>query len=181
MELQPHPDSPCSPANAIHVRAVRPGDDKLSLLFTVDGDIRAIFVPEKGSAQRTDGLWRHSCFEAFIRSPGRQGYVELNLSPSGAWAAYRFDDYRAGMQSAEIAPPTIKVQKDNAHLGLVAEVDLASIAELNGPDPWQLALSAVIETQDGSLSHWALAHPQGAADFHHPDCFVLDLPPAGEP
>ena len=34
-----------------------------------------------------------------------------------------------------------------------------------------------IEEQDGRKSYWALAHPPGKPDFHHPDCFVLDLPP----
>jgi len=25
-----------------------------------------------------------------------------------------------------------------------------------------------------------LAHPPGKPDFHHPDCFALELPPASE-
>ena len=43
--------------------------------------------------------------------------------------------------------------------------------------PWVAAISAVIEEADGTKSYWALAHPPGEPDFHHPDCFVLDLPP----
>src|SRR5207249_1533417 len=39
----------------------------------------------------------------------------------------------------------------------------------------QLALSAVIEDEQGVLSYWALTHPPGKPDFHHPDAFVLDL------
>lgn len=46
-----------------------------------------------------------------------------------------------------------------------------------GPGPWVAAISAVIEEADGTKSYWALAHPPGEPDFHHPDCFVLDLPP----
>ena len=38
------------------------------------------------------------------------------------------------------------------------------------------SLSAVIETTDGAMSYWALAHPSAKPDFHHPDSFVLDLP-----
>ena len=45
------------------------------------------------------------------------------------------------------------------------------------PGPWEAAICAVIEEADGTKSYWALAHPPGAPDFHHPDCFVLDLPP----
>ena len=41
---------------------------------------------------------------------------------------------------------------------------------------WQMGLSAVLEETDGTKSYWALAHPPGAPDFHHPDCFALDIP-----
>jgi len=39
----------------------------------------------------------------------------------------------------------------------------------------KLGLSAVIEEADGTKSFWALAHPPGRPDFHHPDCFALTL------
>ena len=56
---------------------------------------------------------------------------------------------------------------------LLATFDLSGLPERS---PWQLALTAVIEDTTGALSYWALAHPSGAPDFHHPDCFVLELP-----
>ena len=43
----------------------------------------------------------------------------------------------------------------------------------------KLALSAVIEELDGTKSYWALAHPPGKPDFHHPDCFALTLEARG--
>jgi hypothetical protein len=39
----------------------------------------------------------------------------------------------------------------------------------------RLALSAVIEEGDGTLSYWALKHGPGKADFHVPDGFALEL------
>ena len=39
----------------------------------------------------------------------------------------------------------------------------------------KLGLSAVIEGADGGLSYWALRHPPGKPDFHHPEAFVLEL------
>lgn len=42
--------------------------------------------------------------------------------------------------------------------------------------PLRLGLSAVIEEKGGRKSYWALAHPPGKADFHHPDSFVCELP-----
>lgn len=38
-----------------------------------------------------------------------------------------------------------------------------------------LALAAVVEDEDGALSYWALRHPPGKPDFHHPDAFALQL------
>ena len=40
----------------------------------------------------------------------------------------------------------------------------------------RLGLSVVIETLDGAISYWALAHPSEKPDFHHPDSFILTLP-----
>lgn len=41
----------------------------------------------------------------------------------------------------------------------------------------EIAISAVIEETDGTKSYWALAHPAGKPDFHHPTCFAATLPP----
>ena len=38
----------------------------------------------------------------------------------------------------------------------------------------RIGLSAVIETTDGALSYWALAHPAEKPDFHHPDLLRPD-------
>jgi len=44
----------------------------------------------------------------------------------------------------------------------------------------EVGISAVIEELDGTKSYWALAHPPGAPDFHHPTCFAATLPPPSE-
>ena len=38
-----------------------------------------------------------------------------------------------------------------------------------------LALAAVVEDEHGALSYWALKHPPGRPDFHHPDAFAAEL------
>jgi hypothetical protein len=52
------------------------------------------------------------------------------------------------------------------------------LPDLPSDAPWLLGLSAVIEEMNGRLSYWALAHPPGKPDFHHADCFALELPAA---
>ena len=39
----------------------------------------------------------------------------------------------------------------------------------------RLGLCAVIEEENGALSYWALKHPSGRPDFHHPDGFALKI------
>jgi hypothetical protein len=36
----------------------------------------------------------------------------------------------------------------------------------------RVGLTAVVESTDGRLTYWALAHPSPAPDFHHADGFV---------
>jgi hypothetical protein len=45
------------------------------------------------------------------------------------------------------------------------------------PSNFEVAISAVIEELDGTKSYWALTHPPGKPDFHHPTCFAATLPP----
>jgi hypothetical protein len=100
-------------------------------------------------------------------------YYEINLSPSGAWAAYRFEDYRTGMAAALTEPPAISFMLGKDKLTLAA-----TLIGLPDNTPLRLGVSAVIEAVDGSKSYWALQHPPGKPDFHHQDCFALRLPPA---
>jgi hypothetical protein len=131
-------------------------------------------IPPPAAPARTDGLWNTTCFEAFVRGPGAAAYAELNLAPSGQWAAYAFDRPREGMREAEAAAPAIVWR--GADLTLETEFDLSRIDVLAPTGPWRLALTAVIEEASGAKSYWALAHPPGRPDFHHPDGFALDLP-----
>lgn len=168
-----HPSFP-STVTGVSVEAVRPARGVLDLRFEVADPAGALALPGPEPVARTDGLWRRTCFEAFVRAPGAEGYHELNLSPSGAWAAYRFDGYRSGMaDETAVAAPTIAAEVIPGGYTLRARIDLSAVTGLGSA--WRLGLSAVIGTADAGLSYWALAHPGGEADFHHPDGFALDL------
>ncbi|RZJ17104.1 MAG: DOMON-like domain-containing protein [Brevundimonas sp.] len=121
-------------------------------------------------AGRTDGLWKHTCFEVFARlSDG--SYAEFNISPSGEWASYGFEGYRDGMQNLG----GVRIQRLGDVTGDAIEVE--AILDWPGwPHVTGIGLSAVIEDVDGNISYWALAHPSDKPDFHHPDSFVLELP-----
>lgn len=135
-------------------------------------------LPTTDQPKRKEELWLTTCFEAFLRPRGSEAYFELNMSPSGDWAAYRFDGYRSGMREARIdCEPDPEVWcKDGIRLQ-DARFDISGEPELNSALPWDIGLSAVIEEIDGSKSYWALAHGKGPPDFHNATCFAYHLPP----
>ena len=169
--LKRHPESHGEAIEGIEVEVTRSGD-ALALRYVAAGAIDAIILPEPAAPARADELWKHSCFEAFLRSESEPGYLELNFAPSSQWAAYRFDSYRNGMAPAEVAPPRIDVCAGAGRFELLATIALPPLRA-----PVRLNLAAIVEARDGRKSYWALAHPPGDPDFHQPDCFVLELPP----
>lgn len=174
LNLEPHPLSICPAVASIEVEAVRADAFTLVLDYTLHGRLDELIMPRETASLRKDELWRHSCFEAFVGPSDSDAYYEINLAPSTQWAAYAFVSYRAGIESIRIdPPPLIRTQRSTATLTLTATIDLFSDF-MNAP--WHLALSAVIEDTSGQTSYWALAHPPGPPDFHHPDCFTLELP-----
>jgi hypothetical protein len=150
-------------------------DDTIVFSFFVNGAIDQLVIPSGTSSGRTDGLWQHSCFEAFLKPQDAASYTELNFSPSGQWAAYSFAGYRQGMADLPLhgIACSSSMSQDDGRGQLVVR---AAILTADSPLlPCQLSLSAVIEARDGTKSYWAVRHPPGKPDFHHPDCFALTL------
>jgi hypothetical protein len=178
--LAPHPATPCAAVRSVEVRLVRAPGGRLDLTYTVKGALRAVRMPNPAPPRRADELWRHTCFEAFVAPEPGAAYVELNLSPSGEWASYAFTRYREGMTpEADMPAPEITVSLDTPvpagpeHCWTLGAA--ARIRTLGGGAPARVALAAVIEELDGTLCYWALRHPPGRPDFHHPDGFALRI------
>lgn len=171
-QLVPHPDHPPLAVTRVEARIVGVAGHWVQLRWRLTGTGRLVVPPLAGKG-RADGLWRTTCFELFVRPGAGEAYAEFNFSPSERWAAYDFTGYREGM--AERALPrdpgcTMRRGRDMAIFD--AAVPLAGLPPL----PWAYGLSAVIAEEDGRVSYWALAHPAGKADFHHPACFAAALP-----
>jgi hypothetical protein len=116
---------------------------------------------------------------AVVAEPGLPGYFEFNFSPSGQWAAYAFTGYRAGMRRLDLpAPPAAAWRRADGRLDLDVGICLDGLLSGAGDASPRLSLAAVIEEQSGTITHWALRHPELKPDFHHPDGFVLALPGA---
>lgn len=176
LRLIPHPATPSAAITQIGVDVSRPRPDALLLRYSARGNVSALRLPSPAAPVRTDDLWRHTCFEAFLQPGAGPRYFEINLSPSTQWATYAFDDTRTGMRNAEeLSAPGIDVGvRSDGVLELRAALDLrlAGLADA----PWRLGLSAVFEETNGAKSYWALDHRGGRPDFHDPLTFTLDLP-----
>jgi hypothetical protein len=175
LKLIHHPDTPPSgPPFELWATAELSAAFGVSATLNIWFGIGALaerFVLPARAGERRDELWRTTCFEAFLGRPDTPAYREWNFAPSGDWAAYDFDDYRAGMRPAEVAaPPYIRLEDNLTWWTLGATVAVPAGRE------WRLGISAVIEERDGTRSYWALAHGDGAPDFHDPACFAATLP-----
>jgi hypothetical protein len=138
----------------------------------LEADLSSLRIPEPRSSRRADGLWRHTCFEAFVMAGEGPGYREFNFSPSGEWAVYSFHGYRDGGELESELAPKIVARRTLNRLELEAQVCRGFLPQGR---PLRLGLSAVVEHADGARSYWALQHPPGKPDFHHPDSFAMQL------
>jgi len=166
-----HPDCRSAAVERVEADVTRsPGG--LTVRYFLAGNMSGLKLPLPVGPFRADELWRRACFELFLRADGRNDYCEFNFSPSLEWAAYRFDDYRQGMQPLEIPAPRVEIRQDAESFELQAELDLAGLPEAGR----RLGLSAVIEETNTGVLYFALAHAPGKPDFHHADGFTIAIP-----
>ncbi len=174
--LVPHPaTSPTGPPFKVWVNVEHAGSlgavASTNIWYGVGASAERFVIPEPTGPVRTDGLWETTCFEAFLRGEGEEGYREWNFAPSGQWAGYDFNGYRADRTDAELAsPPYVRMEDNFTWWALGATIAIGADVH------WQLGLSAILEERDGTKSYWALAHSAEEPDFHAADCFVARLP-----
>jgi hypothetical protein len=175
--LNCHPETSSSRRN-LEGRVGWTESGALRVTFTIKGDIAFLRIPQSRMSSRAEGLWKHTCFEAFVGVKGDVAYYEFNFSTSGEWAVYVFRDYRDGgpMDNDELDPKiSVRSETETLELSAVMRLDLLPVIQPGAI--LRLGLSAVIEDIDGQLSYWALKHPPGKPDFHHSDNFTLEIQP----
>lgn len=175
-----HPATPAPVVRTIEVGAARRADGGLTFHYRLRGDMVRLLIPDPGAAGRTDGLWEHTCFEAFVGLAGQSAYREFNFSPSGQWAAYAFDDYRQRTALPDLStPPLITADLFAGRIEVEAIVPLAALPLPATEAALQIGLCAVVEARDvvdGRHSYWALRHAAVRPDFHDRRGFALELP-----
>jgi hypothetical protein len=171
-----HPSTPCGAVRGLDIQLAMAGPRLLILRYNLQGDMSRIRVGSESAADRTDGLWKHTCFEAFIQPGGSPSYYEFNFSPTRQWAAYRFNAYRDGMTPVDLtSPPEMVVRRLPDRLDVQAAFPLPDDVAIGAAPPTKLALTAVVEEDSGRLCYWSMQHAAGKPDFHHADGFALEL------
>lgn len=115
-------------------------------------------------------------FSIFVRlATGGPAYFEFNFTPAMRWMVHRFSDRGDRPRKVALgAPPQLWESKSLEDCTYCASFELdSSWAERT----WYLGAGAVLEEKGGAKSIWALAHKDGAPDFHDPDSFTLKIGP----
>lgn len=172
-----HPETPSQSVRTIRARVSQAPNGGIAIAYFIEGQISRLCLPGRSAPSRIDGLWQHTCFEAFLAVKDAPGYHEFNFAPSGQWAAYGFKSYREGAPLPQASDPQIARRASANCFELDALIQQASLPAVPVNGRLLLGLSAVIEEQDGVRSYWALKHPPGRPDFHHASAFVLEWPP----
>lgn len=142
------------------------------LTYLIKGDVEQLCLPtwdDKKAKQRITGLWQQSCFECFIAKQGEPTYRELNFSPSGAWNAFAFSDYRQGMQE-DYSVRLLQHDYDITGNTLCVSVKF-HCPENNKAQTLALNISMILDIQ-GRQTYWAIRHPE-KPDFHRRECFLV--------
>lgn len=170
-ELVPHPAHPPASVKAVIASVIGHDANWLRLRWRVEGS-GALIVPDFAGKGRAEGLWKSTCFEAFLQPDGCDAYVELNLSPSERWAAYDFTAPREGMAERPMPREPVATMRRGSSFAIF---DAAVPAQGLPQAGCALGLSAVVEEEGGVKSYWALAHRAETPDFHDPACFTARL------
>lgn len=173
--LIPHPARPPLDVRSVEARVKNDDPNWLTIRWRIDGSAR-LALPKLRGRRRLDELWRTTCFEVFLQAGEGPGYSEFNLSPSEAWNAYDFDDYRVGMRERRVEREPVLTMRPGSSMAIF---DAAIPREMLPPLPCAMGLTAVIEEEGQVTSYWAITHSaDNAPDFHRAACFtgMLEAP-----
>ena len=171
VSLKPFAAAEAGVVRALDVHVLEASAETLELRYLLEAPLGRLIIPPSRESRHVDELWRHTCFEAFLRVKDSTAYYELNVSPSTEWALYSFQSTRKGMTPVTGAhAPEVRMLRAANRMQMNVRLDLRSLSRIAA-----LALAAVVEDENARLSYWAAKHPAPKPDFHHPDAFVVEL------
>jgi hypothetical protein len=151
-------------SNAVVTADIEVNANNLRLRYSI-GFTRGLVWPEFAALERKDELWKSTCLELFLSSPDDPSYLEINLSPCGAWNSYSFSGYREGMKTE---PDTELVEFQVDSPGVITASFL--IGRLS--DPVLFGPATILANKDGRLRYFSTKHGE-TPDFHDRQHHVL--------
>lgn len=104
----------------------------------------------------TDYLWQQTCLECFISGHAtttdchvNNGYIEINVSPSGSYALYQFDDYR---QPKTLPPPSLLKAASNIRADITWDNQSSFADAIKTPELSPVSNSAIIDSPFSTLT-----------------------------
>jgi hypothetical protein len=186
--LQPHGN--CQWIESISGMVTRT-EQEIHCQYDISGDWRLIRWPKtRTNTARITGLWRSTCCELFIAAQNSRAYTEVNLSPSGDWNCFEFDNYRSGMRpSSKVALKSLTTHSCTPSTKrLLAELECCeSLADLPVIElgiatvlavetlPANQQTSRITPIEDRELYYHSLGRSEGNPDFHIRADFLLKL------
>ena len=131
--------------------------NNLRLRYSIAVTQRLVW-PEFNALERKDELWKSTCLELFLSSPNDPSYLEINLSPCGAWNSYSFSSYREGMKRE---PDAELVEFEVGSPGVIT----ASFIITRLADPVLFGPATILADKNGSLRYFSTKHGE-TPDFH---------------
>lgn len=172
INLRCHPNHPGEGVASVAV-SIRREAGGVALVYDLRGQPDELAIPEGNGSIRRDELWKHTCFELFLKDDSAETYTELNFSPNGDWAAYRFVRYRQERTDLDCVPPQVTTSVDSN--GLVVSVFMPLDGLDVGTGQVRLGPAAIVAAKNGARSYWALYHPEDKPDFHLTENFKIIL------
>ena len=176
--LRPYTGNEADAVEGIEYGVWREGS-KIRVEYDIYGLLSHLVIPSPVTGrepERCDELWRHTCFELFVKEAGETvaSYFECNFSPSGDWNVYSFASYRDEMVATQLSSePSIVIGKAKKIFSLCAEVDLGGV--ITDSVPIDVGVCCVVEGLGGKFGYWALSHPGEKPDFHDQRSFLKSL------
>lgn len=172
-KLIPHPVSIHS---TTHVNEFFPSvsckleSDTLLITYVLAGPLGELKIPQYLSkSYRADKLWEATCFEFFTKQQNQKTYWEFNFSPTHAWNAYHFSDYRMNRREDQDFLTSISSSRNTEEYQLRVSCQHPNFFSQS----FLCQFSIILEDKLGQKSFWAVNHKTKLPDFHHPDGLFL--------
>ena len=145
--LKRHPASNGFAAAHVEVDIARPREGHLVFSYIVTGKMGDIRLPPTMPAVRTDNLWQHTCFEAFIRE--RVGHLVLRvqfftLDAMGGLSVQRLPQRHARGERGRRAADRGAIRTSSCYIA-GRHWSWIACRTCRRDASWRLGLSAVIE------------------------------------